>query len=153
MASFRTRLTTLGAKSTRRDHRIRSHRLASWQMSAPEEYETQAGLGYRSVREPYPSRRAPGHARYERASRQRPPAPRPPRWGSLPARRGIVVMLTATAIGAVVSLVAGSAPGAALGVLLMAGSVAAAVGVHFRCGYLLIPVPAPAYVVAATVIG
>jgi hypothetical protein len=62
-------------------------------------------------------------------------------------------MLTATAIGAVVSLVTGSAPGALLGVLLMVGSVAAALGVHFRRAYLLIPVPAPAYVVAAIVIG
>ena len=62
-------------------------------------------------------------------------------------------MLSATAIGAVMSLVTGSAPGAVLGVLLMVGSVAAAIGVDVRRGYLLIPVPAPAYVVAATVIG
>ena len=62
-------------------------------------------------------------------------------------------MICATAIGAVVSLVTGSAPGAVLGVLLTVGSVAAAIGVHFRRGYLLIPVPAPAYVVAATVVG
>src|SRR5215472_12338927 len=153
MASFRTRLTTLGGKSTRRDHIIRSHRLASWQMSAPEEYETGAGLGYRSAREPYPGMRTPGQAGSVRASRPRPPAPRQPRWGSLPARRGIVVMLSATAIGAVMSLVAGSAPGAVLGVLLTVGSVAAAIGVNVRLGFLLIPVPAPAYVVAATVVG
>jgi len=62
-------------------------------------------------------------------------------------------MLSATAIGAVMSLVAGSAPGAVLGVLLTVGSVAAAIGVNVRLGFLLIPVPAPAYVVAATVVG
>src|SRR5258708_491174 len=54
---------------------------------------------------------------------------------------------------AIANLVAGGAPGAVLGVLLTVGSVAAAVGVHFRRAYLLIPVPALAYVVAATATG
>jgi hypothetical protein len=122
-------------------------------MSAPEEYETEAWPGYRGVREPYPGRRAPSPAGNVRASGPRMPASRPPRWGSLPARRGVVVILSATVIGAVMSLVAGSPPGAVLGVLLIAGSVAAAMGVDVRRGYLLIPVPPLAYVIAATVIG
>jgi hypothetical protein len=122
-------------------------------MSAPEEYETEARLGYRSVREPYPSRRATSRAGSVRASTPGRPAPRPPRWGSLPARRGVVVVLSAAAIGAVGSLVVGGGPGAVLGVLVTVGSVAAAFGVHFRRAHLLIPVPAPAYVVAATVTG
>jgi hypothetical protein len=62
-------------------------------------------------------------------------------------------VLSAAAIGAVASLAAGRGPGAVLGVMLAVGSVAAAFGVHFRRAYLLIPVPAPAYVVAATVTG
>jgi len=62
-------------------------------------------------------------------------------------------VLSAAAIGAIGNLLVAGAPGAVLGVLLTVGSVAAAIGVHFRRGYLLIPVPAPAYVVAATAIG
>jgi hypothetical protein len=124
-------------------------------MSAPEEYETEAGLGYRGVREPDPDWRAPGPAGYRKArtgSSGR-PAAKSARWGSLPARRGIVVVLSAAAIGAIGTLVVGGDPGALLGVLVIAGSVAAAFGVHFRQGYLLIPVPALAYAVGATVTG
>jgi len=62
-------------------------------------------------------------------------------------------VLSATAIGAVASLVTGRGPGAVLGVMLAVGSVAAAFGVHFRRAHLLIPVPAPAYVIAATATG
>lgn len=62
-------------------------------------------------------------------------------------------MLSATAIGAAGSLVTGGGSDAVLGILLTAGSFAAAFGVHFRRGYLLIPVPAPAYVAAAIVTG
>jgi hypothetical protein len=124
-------------------------------MSAPEEYETEAGLGYRGLREPDPDWRTPGPARYgtARTGRSGPSEPRPPRWGSLPAQRGIVVVLSATAIGVVATLVLGGDPGALLGVLVTVGSVAAAFGVHVRKGYLLIPVPAVAYAVGATATG
>jgi hypothetical protein len=122
-------------------------------MSAPREYETDPGLGYGSVREPYPSGRSPRAAGSVRPASPRPPVRTPPRWGSLPARRGIAVVLSATVIGAVANLIAGGAPGAVLGVLLTVGAAAAAVGVHFRRAYLLIPVPALAYVVAATATG
>ena len=138
-------------------------------MSAPEEYETEAGLGLGSANEPYPGRRVAspvsrtaGTARHmagsarsgsARTGRPRAQAPLPPRWGSLPARRGIVIVLIATAIGAIVSLVMGGGPGAVLGVLLVAGSAAAAFAVEVRQGYLLIPVPALAYVVGASATG
>jgi hypothetical protein len=155
MASSRAQLTTLGPKGTRRDHIIRLHRLASWQMSAPEEYETEAGLGYRGVREPDADWRAPGPAGYRtaRTGSSGPSAARPPRWGSLPARRGVVVVFSAAAVGAIGTLVLGIDPGVLLGVLVIVGSVAAAFGVHFRQGYLLIPVPALAYAVGASVAG
>ncbi len=155
MASSRAWLTTLGPKGTRRDHIIRLHRLASWQMSAPEEYETEARLGYRGVRGPDPDGRAPGPVGYRQArtGNSGPSPARPPRWGSLPARRGIVLVLSVAAIGAIGTLVLGGDPGTLLGVLVIAGSVAAAFGVHFRQGYLLIPVPALAYAVGATVTG
>jgi hypothetical protein len=132
---------------------MRSHRLASWQMSAPREYETDPGLGYGSVPEPYRSAAVRRSAGSGRPGRPRPPSRRSPRWGSLPARRGVVVVLSAAAIGAVGSLLAGSAPGAVLGILVIAGSAAAGTGVDHRRAYLLIPVPALAYVVAATVTG
>jgi hypothetical protein len=124
-------------------------------MSAPEEYETEAGLGYRGVREPDPDGRAPRPVGYKkaRAVSSGPSPARPPRWGSLPARRGIVVVLSAAAIGAIGTLVVGGDPGPLLGVLVIAGSAAAAVGVNYRKGYLLIPVPALAYAVGATVTG
>jgi hypothetical protein len=105
------------------------------------------------VREPYRSAAAAGPAGSGRPGGLRPATPVSPRWGSLPARRGIVVVLSATAIGVVGSLLTGSAPGAVLGILLIAGSAAAGIGVHLRQAYLIFPVPALAYVVAATVIG
>jgi hypothetical protein len=71
----------------------------------------------------------------------------------LPARRGIVVVLSATAIGVIGTLVLGGDPGALLGVLVIVGSLAAAIGVDFRRGYLLIPVPVVAYAVGATATG
>jgi hypothetical protein len=128
-------------------------------MSAPEEYETEVGLGYRGVREPDADGRAPRPAGY------RPPgystartgattrSARPPRWGSLPARRGVVIVVSAAAAGAIGTLVMGGDPGALLGVLVVVGSVAGAFGVNFRQGYLLIPVPALAYAVGATAVG
>lgn len=124
-------------------------------MSAPEEYETEAGLAYRGVREPDADGRAPGAAGYAQARTRRPgpSTPTPPRWGSLPARRGIVVVLSAAAVGAIGTLVVGGGPGALLGVLVIASSIAAAFGVNFRQGYLLIPVPALAYAIGATVAG
>jgi len=124
-------------------------------MSAPEEYETEAGLGYRGVREPDRDGRAPRPVGYKKAQAvsSGPSPARPPRWGSLPARRGIVVVLSAAAIGAVGTLVVGGDPGALLGVLVIAGSVVAAFGVSYRQGYLLLPVPAVAYAVGATVTG
>jgi hypothetical protein len=124
-------------------------------MSAPEEYETEEGLGIGSAPDPFAGGRAAGlaAARNARTGRPRPQAPRPPQWGSLPARRGIVIVLVATAIGVTGTLVMGGAPGAVLGILLVAGSASAAFAVEFRRGYLLIPVPALAYVVGATVSG
>lgn len=124
-------------------------------MSAPEEYETEAGFAYRGMRDPDGDVRVPGPAWSGNARRARPgeSAPRPLRWGSLPPRRGIVVMLSATAIGVIGTLVLGGDPGALLGVLVIAGSVLAAAGVHFRRGYRLIPVPALAYAIGASVTG
>jgi hypothetical protein len=77
----------------------------------------------------------------------------PQRWGSLPADRGFVILVSAVAIGALGTVFAGAAPGVLLGIFLVAGSVAAAFAVLLRRAYLIIPVPAVAYVVAACVTG
>jgi len=124
-------------------------------MSAPEEYETEVGVGYRGVREPDADGRPPAPAGYSKArtGSSAPLAARPPRWGSLPARRGIVVAVSAAAVGTIGTLVLGGDPGALLGILVIAGSAAAAFGVSYRQGYLLVPVPALAYAVGATVTG
>jgi len=124
-------------------------------MSAPEEFGTEARFAYRGMRDPDGDPRAPSPARSGNARPGRPggSAPRPPRWGSLPARRGIVVVLCGAAIGVIGTLVLGGEPGALLGVLVVVGSVAAAVGVHFRRAYLIIPVPALTYAIGAIVAG
>jgi ACR3 family arsenite efflux pump ArsB len=49
--------------------------------------------------------------------------------------------------------VTGSEPGLILGIFLVAGTAAGALAVHPRAAYLIIPVPALAYLVAAVVAG
>jgi hypothetical protein len=62
-------------------------------------------------------------------------------------------VIGAAALGALATVLAGSEPGPLLGVLLIAGTAAAALAVAPRNAYLIIPVPALAYVVAATAAG
>jgi hypothetical protein len=62
-------------------------------------------------------------------------------------------VLCATALGAVGTVLAGSPPGLVLGICLAAGSAAAAFAVQPRAAYLIIPVPALAYVIAASTAG
>jgi hypothetical protein len=50
-------------------------------------------------------------------------------------------------------VLSGSEPGSVLGVFVVAGTVAAVLAVRPRSAYLIIPVPALAYVVAATIAG
>jgi hypothetical protein len=57
------------------------------------------------------------------------------------------------AFGALVTVLTGSEPGSVLGVLLVAGTAAAALAVKPRAVYVIIPVPALAYVAAATMAG
>jgi len=57
------------------------------------------------------------------------------------------------ALGGLVTVVEGREPGSVLGVFLVAGTAIAALAVRPRAVYLIIPVPALAYVVVATIVG
>jgi hypothetical protein len=73
--------------------------------------------------------------------------------GELPGGAGVCVVVAAAALGALVTGVAGKEPGFMLGVFLIAGTVAASLTVLPRAAYLIIPVPALAYVAAAVMAG
>jgi hypothetical protein len=82
----------------------------------------------------------------------RPPAAQPG-WGRLPAWAGVLMVVAAAAVGAVVTVATHREPGSALGALVFAGTLAAATSVPARAAYAIIPVPALAYSVAAGVAG
>ena len=88
------------------------------------------------------------------ARRRRPPPSSTPRWwGSRPARLGVFGVIGAAALGMLATVVARSEPGPVLGVLLVAGTLTAALAVRPGAVYMIIPVPALAYTVAATIAG
>ena len=62
-------------------------------------------------------------------------------------------MISAAALGGVVTAASGSAPGLALDVFVIGGTAAAALAVRPRSVYLIIPAPALSYLLAATVAG
>jgi hypothetical protein len=62
-------------------------------------------------------------------------------------------VIGATLLGLVITLLAGAEPGLILGVFLVAGTVVAALAVRPGAVYLIFPVPAPAYLVAAVIAG
>ena len=74
-------------------------------------------------------------------------------WGSRPGRLGVLLVVAGTLAGLLGTVLAGSEPGFALGAGLIVGTVAGAVAVRPQATYVIIPVPALAYVVTATVAG
>jgi hypothetical protein len=74
-------------------------------------------------------------------------------WGTRPGRLGVFAVVAAVLLGLVVTVLSGSDPGVILGVLLVAGTVVGALAVRPAATYLLFPVPAPAYAVAAMIAG
>jgi hypothetical protein len=83
-----------------------------------------------------------------------PPSAEPsPRWGGLPAGRGIVLVVAADATGTVLTILVGRDPGFVLGFFLLAGTVAASFAVQPRAVYRIIPVPALAYIGGAIIAG
>ena len=74
-------------------------------------------------------------------------------WGSRPGRLGVFLVIGCAALGMLATVLSRTEPGSVLGVFVVAGTVAAALAVRPRSAYLVIPVPALAYVVAATIAG
>ena len=127
-------------------------------MSQPQRREREAPHSYREA----PRRNGGAYAgtrtgdrRSREAGRSQPPVTSQlaRRWGRLPGRFGVLVIIGSAAIGALLTAVTGHAPGIALGVCLVAGTVAGALAIRPRTGYLILPVPAIAYLVAALIAG
>jgi hypothetical protein len=59
----------------------------------------------------------------------------------------------AALLGMVITVLSGSEPGLILGIFLVAGTIVAALAVHPGAIYLIFPVPAPAYAIAAILAG
>ncbi|MGP8000548.1 MAG: DUF6542 domain-containing protein [Streptosporangiaceae bacterium] len=98
---------------------------------------------------PDPGPHPPGRGgRAQGLDRRRPPGRIRP-WGTLPGRSGIILVIAATALGALLTAVTGGQPGFLLGAFLVAGTAAGALAVAPRAVYQLIPVPTLAYVAAA----
>jgi hypothetical protein len=74
-------------------------------------------------------------------------------WGTRPGRLGVFAVIGATLLGLVITLLSGTEPGVILGVFVVAGTVAAALAVRPGAVYLIFPVPALAYAVAAVIAG
>jgi Domain of unknown function (DUF6542) len=91
-----------------------------------------------------------------RDARGQPYPPRsrgPGRWGTWQGGLGVCIVVASAAIGAIATIVTRSAPGHPLGILVVAGTVAAALAVRPRAGWMILPVPALAYLVAALLSG
>src|ERR1039458_8193969 len=74
---------------------------------------------------PRPRGRDPG-ARGETHRRGSPPGRTPRRWGALPGRSGVCIVIGGAALGAAATAATGSEPGFVLGLLVVAGTAAAA---------------------------
>lgn len=70
-------------------------------------------------------------------------------WGSHDTRFGVTAVAACAAVGAIGTMLTGSAPGGLLGFFVVLGAVAACTAVRPRASYLIIPAPVLAYVVAA----
>ncbi len=74
-------------------------------------------------------------------------------WGHYPAWVGVLTVLAAALLGAAFTVATHRDPGRALGIFVVAGTVAAGTGVRTRSTYAIIPVPALAYALAAVLAG
>ena len=74
-------------------------------------------------------------------------------WGSLQGGLGVCIIVAGTAIGAIVTMVTGRAPGLLLGAFVVIGTIAASLAVRPRAGRMILPVPVLSYLVAALVSG
>jgi hypothetical protein len=74
-------------------------------------------------------------------------------WGEHNARFGVAFVAAFAALGAIATVFGGAAPGTLLGVFVVLGTVVACLAVRARATYLIIPVPALAYLVGAMFAG
>jgi len=78
----------------------------------------------------------------------------PPRQRTgMTGRDGVVLVVASAVIGAFGTLLTGGQPGALLGGCIVIGTLVAALTVQPRVSYVIVPVPALAYPVAAVVAG
>ncbi len=75
------------------------------------------------------------------------------RWGALQGGLGVCIIVASTAVGAIVTMVAGTMPGGLLGLFVVIGAIAAALAVRPSAGRMILPVPVLSYLVAALVSG
>src|ERR1019366_8741949 len=104
-----------------------------------------AGVGTRGGGMPNPRRR--GQAQGPR------PRGRLGPWGALQGGLGVCLVVASTALGAIVTTVAGKIPGGLLGTFVVIGTIAAALAVRPGAGRMILPVPVLSYLVAALVSG
>jgi hypothetical protein len=74
-------------------------------------------------------------------------------WGALQGGLGVCLVVASTALGAIVTTVAGKIPGGLLGTFVVIGTIAAALAVRPGAGRMILPVPVLSYLVAALVSG
>ena len=74
-------------------------------------------------------------------------------WGSLRGGMGVCIVISSAALGAIATSASGSEPGFLLGLLVVLGTVTAALAVRPCAGWMILPVPALSYLVAALASG
>jgi hypothetical protein len=74
-------------------------------------------------------------------------------WGSLPGGLGVCIVISSAALGAIATSASGSEPGILLGLFVVLGTVTAALAVRPCAGWMILPVPALSYMVAALASG
>ena len=100
--------------------------------------------------------RGPGGPRDSRGRRNSPQSRNPGRlrrWGALQGGLGVCIIVASAAIGAIVTIVTRSTPGFLLGLLVVVGTVTAALAIRPRTGRMIVPVPVLSYLVAALISG
>ncbi len=125
----------------------------------PLPHEASSGPLYRGVSGPYdlgayrysgqPDSTGPGKSGPARPA----PGQHPRWWGSRPGWLGVLLVLGGTLAGLIGTVLTGREPGLLLAAGLILGTVCGAAAVRSRAAYLIIPVPALAYVAAAIVAG
>jgi hypothetical protein len=70
-----------------------------------------------------------------------PPPGHRPGWGHLPAWAGVLMVLAAATLGAALTVASDRDPGRTLGILVLAGTLAAATSVGARSAYAITPLP------------